>query len=166
MRMGIAFGSNLGDRMANLKGARLRLEHLPKVQQPILASAVYETQPVDCEQGAPKFFNAVLEIDYSGEAAELLRELRGIEADYGRAPKHAQNVSRSLDLDLLYFGAMEISSSELQVPHPRIVGRRFVLEPLHDVRPDLILPAQTKTVSALLQDLPATPRVVRVASEW
>jgi 2-amino-4-hydroxy-6-hydroxymethyldihydropteridine diphosphokinase len=166
MRAGIAFGSNLGDRLANLKGARLRVEQLPKVQPPVVASAIYETEPVDCEPGAPKFFNAVIEIDYSGEAAELLRELRGIEADYGRAPKHTQNVSRSLDLDLLYFGTMETSSPELQVPHPRILGRRFVLEPLHDVRPDLILPAQTKTVGALLQDLPATPRVVRVASEW
>ncbi len=166
MRAGIAFGSNLGDRLANLKGARLRVEQLPNVQPPILASAIYETEPVDCEPDAPKFFNAVLEVKYSGEAVELLRELRAIEGDYGRAPKHAQNVSRSLDLDLLYFGALEISSPELQVPHPRILGRRFVLEPLHDVRPDLILPAQTKTVSALLQDLPATPRVVRIASEW
>jgi 2-amino-4-hydroxy-6-hydroxymethyldihydropteridine diphosphokinase len=166
MRAGIALGSNLGDRLATLKRARQRVEQLPKTQPPILVSAVYETEPVGCEPGTPKFLNAVFEISYDGEAAELLQELRTIEANLGRAREHERNVSRTVDLDLLYFGDAVVSTPDLQLPHPRIAGRRFVLEPLHDICPNMILPGERENIAALLQDLPHIPLVVRVTSKW
>ena len=165
-RAGIALGSNLGDRLATLSSARREIAHLRAIEQPVLASAVYETEPVGCEPGAPPFLNAVIEIGYAGDAHELLRELRRIEATLGRPAAHARNTSRTVDLDLLYFGDMTLADNELQLPHPRMHTRRFVLEPLSDISSELILPLHSKTVAELLADLPATPPLVRVASEW
>lgn len=166
MRAGIALGSNLGNRLAELKAARQQLERLPKMQPPLLASAVYETEPVGCEPNAAKFLNAVIEIGYDGDASELLQSLRRIERELGRPPKHERNISRTLDLDLLYFGEVVTSSPELQLPHPRLHERRFVLEPLNDIRADLLLPSQAENVAGLLRRLPETRPLVRVTSEW
>ncbi|MFN2508311.1 MAG: 2-amino-4-hydroxy-6-hydroxymethyldihydropteridine diphosphokinase [Chthoniobacterales bacterium] len=165
-RAGIAFGSNLGDRLAQLKAARQRLSALAGIEPPLLASAVYETEPVNCEPDAPAFLNAVVEIGYSRAPLELLQELRDIEAALGRPAAHVRNVSRTLDLDLLYFGDLEMARPELQLPHPRMHERRFVLEPLSDIRADLILPRQELNVATLLQQLPPAQRLVRVTSEW
>jgi 2-amino-4-hydroxy-6-hydroxymethyldihydropteridine diphosphokinase len=84
----------------------------------------------------------------------------------GRPSAHERNVSRPIDLDLLYFGELVIESQELQLPHPRIVGREFVLRPLADIRPDLVLPRQVETVSALLSQLGPATGVVRLELEW
>ena len=166
MRAGVALGSNLGDRLGNLSAARRQISALAPVQPPILASATYETEPVACEPGAPKFLNAVMEIGYAGEPEELLRELRAIESSLGRLAAHARNVSRTVDLDLLYFGEVQVNGAELELPHPRVHERRFVLEPLAEIRPDLILPAQAAPVAELLRQLPETVPLVRFASEW
>ena len=166
MRAGIALGSNLGDRRATLRDARARVENLPGVEPPLLASSLYETEPVDCEPGAQSFLNAVIEIGYDGAAEELLRELRQIEHALGRSAGHARNTSRTLDLDLLYFGDTTIAREDLELPHPRLHQRAFVLEPLAEIRPDLILPNQSKTVASLLEQLPDRSPLLRVASEW
>jgi 2-amino-4-hydroxy-6-hydroxymethyldihydropteridine diphosphokinase len=166
MRAGIALGSNLGPRLLTLRKARAEIERLPKVEPPILASSIYETAPVGCELGAPSFLNAVIEIGYRGDADELLQWLRAIEAESGRPLAHAKNTSRTLDLDLLYFGDVTITRSELQLPHPRMHERRFVLEPLNEIRPDLVLPQQNETVANLLAQLPPTPPLLRDPSEW
>ena len=165
-RAGIALGSNLGDRLATLSSARSEICRLPAIQEPVLASAVYETEPVGCEPGAPRFLNAVMEVGYAGDAHALLGELRRIEATLGRPAAHARNTSRTVDLDLLYFADLTLAGDELQLPHPRMHERRFVLEPLRDIRPALVLPSQTKRVAELLAELPATPPLVRVTSEW
>jgi len=166
MRAGIALGSNLGARLEMLRGARARIERLPKTEAPILASAIYETAPVGCEPGAPAFLNAVIEIGYGGSAEELLKQLREIEATLGRPLEHAKNTSRTLDLDLLYFGDAAIRRPELELPHPRMHERRFVLQPLSEIRPELVLPAQTESVASLLARLPETPPLLRQPSEW
>ena len=166
MKAGIALGSNLGDRLTNLRNARAAIVALPDVRPPIRSSAIYETEPVGCEGGAAKFLNAVLELDYAGEANDLLQELAAIEKRLGRPAAHARNVSRSIDLDLLYFGDLEIETAELQLPHPRISEREFVLRPLADISPDLVLPKQTEPVRGLLRRLPDTGAVVRVVGEW
>ena len=118
-----------------------------------------------CEEGATKFFNAVVEFGYSGRPEELRRALAGIERALGRPAAHERNVSRPIDLDLLYFGDLIMETSELRLPHPRMVDREFVLRPLADIRPDLVLPKQTETVAELLARLPASG-VVRLDLEW
>ena len=166
MRAGVALGSNLGDRLENLIAARLAIRGAAGVEGPVVASAVYETEPVGCEPGAPKFLNAVVEVAFSGQPAELLRELRSIETRLGRPAAHVRNTSRTIDLDLLYCGDMQLDTSELQLPHPRLHDRRFVLEPLADIRPDLVLPGQSETVSTLLRRLPEAPALVCSATQW
>ena len=166
MRIAVALGSNLGDRLENLRAARRSIVDLAGVAPPILSSAIYETDPVNCEPGAGKFLNAVLEFDYDGEPAELLAEVRQIEESLGRVPNHERNKSRTIDLDLLYFGDRQIDNEELQLPHPRMYLRKFVLAPLAEIRPDLILPGQTKTVGELLAQLDESDKVVRLTKDW
>lgn len=166
MKAGVAVGSNLGDRSQNLRNARYAIERLFGVRTPILASAIYETEPVGCEERAENFLNAVVEFEYSGEAVPLLAELRAIEKSMGRPTHHPRNISRTIDLDLLYFGEKEIDTEELQLPHPRITQREFVLRPLADINPDLILPRQTESIRSLLARLENAPSVVRFDGEW
>lgn len=162
----MAVGSNLGERLANLRNARKDIAALAGVLPPMRSSAIYETEPVGCEKGAAKFLNAAIEFGFAGEAQDLMRALAVIERLLGRSAIHARNVSRTIDLDLLYFGELEIESAELQLPHPRITDREFVLRPLADIRPDLVLPRQTEPVGALLLQLTSAGAVVRVAAEW
>lgn len=166
MRAGIGLGSNLGERAKNLQLAREKILQIKRGREPILFSPVYETDPIGCEPGAPKFLNAVMELDYEGEAQQLLRELRAIEQSLGRTPDHPRNVSRAIDLDLLYFGERTFDEPDLQLPHPRLHRRRFVLAPLADIRPDLILPLQTKPIRTLLSELQDDSTVVRLRDEW
>lgn len=136
------------------------------IQQPLLSSRVYETTPVDCEPGAGSFLNAVIEIGYGGAAGDLLEALRETEQQLGRPPRHAKNTSRTIDLDLLYFGDTAIDTPELQLPHPRLHERAFVLQPLAEIRPDLILPNQHRPVADLLRELGDTSALVRSEVEW
>ena len=166
MRTGVALGSNLGDRLANLRAARKSIVDLAGVGPPILSSAIYETEPVGCEPGAEKFLNAVLEFDYEGDPVNLLKNLTEIERALGRPRDRARNVSRQIDIDLLYLGEMKIDTAEVQLPHPRMHSRRFVLQPLADIRPHLVLPRQAKTVRELLARLDDSGKVVRLTDDW
>ena len=166
MRTGVALGSNLGDRLANLGSARKAIVNLTGVTAPILTSPIYETEPVGCEQGAGKFLNAVIEFDYEGDPVELLERLVQIEESLGRQRDHARNISRKIDIDLLYLGEMKIDSGRLQLPHPRLHLRNFVLQPLADIRPELVLPKQTKTVRELLAQLDESAKVIRLTDDW
>jgi 2-amino-4-hydroxy-6-hydroxymethyldihydropteridine diphosphokinase len=166
MRTAVALGSNLGDRLDNLRAARQNICDLTDIQSPVLASAIYETDPVDCEPGAPKFLNAVVEFGYDGDPRDLLKKLKIVEGALGRPRKHARNVSRKIDIDLLYIGDKKINDSELELPHPRMHLRKFVLQPLVDLRPELILPGQTKTVRELLAQLNDSCNVVRLTNDW
>jgi 2-amino-4-hydroxy-6-hydroxymethyldihydropteridine diphosphokinase len=166
MRTAVALGSNLGDRLASLRAARKAIVDLRSVTPPILSSAIYETDAVDCEPGARKFLNALMEFNYEGDPLKLLEQLREIEIALGRRRQHARNVSRNIDIDLLYLGETEMDSKELQLPHPRMHLRKFVLQPLADIRPELVLPHQTKTVRELLAQLGDSCNVVRLTSDW
>ncbi len=166
MRTGVALGANLGDRLGAMHAARERIRQLPSVRSPVFSSAVYETEPVDCEPGAKSFLNAVVEFGFAGDPHELLHELRAIEAALGRSAAHERNTSRTIDLDLLYFGDQRSNEESLRLPHPRLTARRFVLQPLADVRPELILLGQNETVQALLGHLPVAPAVVRFPQQW
>jgi 2-amino-4-hydroxy-6-hydroxymethyldihydropteridine diphosphokinase len=166
LRTAVALGSNLGDRLSNLHAARKVIVDLSGVISSMLSSAIYETDPVGCEPGAGKFLNAVLEFDYEGDPLELLKSLREIEKTLGRTPDHPRNISRKIDIDLLYFGDIIMDSDELQLPHPRMHLRGFVLQPLADIRPDLILPGQSKTVRELLAQLSESTKVMRLTNNW
>src|ERR1044071_1340611 len=98
MRTAVALGSNLGNRLENLRGGRKAIFDLPDVKSPILSSGVYETAPVGCEPGAGKFLNAVVEFEYDGDPARLLEQLIQIEEALGRKRDHQQNVSRTIDI--------------------------------------------------------------------
>jgi len=165
MKIGIALGSNLGDRMANLRAAREAIVDLA-ANKSVLASRTYETEPVDCEPGSGKFLNAVLEIEFDGDPSELLQELIRVEESLGRDRKHAANVSRKIDIDILYADDLVISNERLQLPHPRLHQRKFVLQPLADIRPELILPDQKKPVSDLLAQIQDSTKVDCFAEKW
>ena len=166
MRAGIALGSNMGDRLSYLRTARDRILKLPGVEEPFISSAIYETEPVGCEEGAAKFLNAAIEVGYASSPKDLLRELRAIEQSLHRAERRTQNEPRTIDLDLLYFGSRKLRSTSLTLPHPRLHQRRFVLQPLSDVSPNLIVPGKTETISQMLAQLPAEPTVVRAETQW
>lgn len=166
MRVGVALGSNLGERLAHLRNARKDIGALRGALPPMRSSALYETEPVGCEKGAGKFLNAVIEFGYAGNAPDLLLQLAAIEKLWGRSGAHPKNISRTIDLDLLYFGDLEIETADLQLPHPRITEREFVLRPLADIRPDLVLPKQTEPVGVLLLRFTDATAVVRLDLEW
>ena len=166
MRAGIALGTNLGDRLRNLTTAREQIFALPEADLPHLSSSIYETDPVECEPGAEKFLNAVVEIGYAGTPQELLEALKEIEAGLGRPADHPPNHSRTIDLDLLYHGARVIDEPELQLPHPRIHLRGFVLHPLAEIRPNLILPGQRRTIGEINDESARGPSVVRSSLQW
>ena len=166
MRTGVALGSNLGDRLENLRAARAAVVDLTNVAPPIVSSPVYETEPVGMEPDAANVFNAVMEFEYSGEPDELLEQLLKIEESSGRERPHPRNVSRKIDIDLLYCGERRIDNPRLQLPHPRMHLRKFVLQPLSDIRPELVLPDQTRSVRELLAQLAGPDKVVRLMDKW
>ncbi len=166
MRAGVALGANLGDRVACLTKARADIFALPGIRPPLLSSSLYETEPVDCEPGALKFLNAVIEFGYEGPSFDLLHELQQIEYALGRPAGHEPNRSRTIDLDLLYHGARVADDAQLALPHPRLCFRAFVLQPLAEIRPNLILPGESKTVQQLAAELAPAPSVVRLPMQW
>jgi 2-amino-4-hydroxy-6-hydroxymethyldihydropteridine diphosphokinase len=166
MRTAVALGSNVGDRLENLRAARKAIFNLANVKPPIFSSAVYETDPVGCEPGAGKFLNTVVEFEYDGDPARLLEQLIQIEEALGRKRDHPQNVSRIIDVDLLYCGEQRINDERLRLPHPRLHLREFVLRPLAEIRPHLLLPGQKKAIRELLAEVEQSGEVIRFAEEW
>ena len=160
----IALGSNLGDPRKNVLDAIQRLDGLSDF--PLRKSSLWESAPVDCPPDSPQFINAVAGlVPLHQETPEsLLAKLQQIEKEFGRQAKKIHNEPRPLDLDLIVFGNETRFSDRLTLPHPRALGRRFVLQPLSEIAPDLIWPGSKRTVAQLLKQLPAEPRVQRVNS--
>ena len=158
----VALGSNLGNSREIILTAMAHLQNFSAA--PILKSSLWETTPVDCPPGSPKFLNAVVGfIPQLGETPEsLLKKLQDLEKSFGRTPKKILNEPRPLDLDLIAFGNETRNSPDLILPHPRVHLRRFVLQPLSEIAPDLILPGQTKTVTQLLAELPPDETIRRI----
>ena len=166
MRAGIALGSNLGDRIANLRRARELVLASSGVSGPVIDSRVYETEPVQSGPDAGAYLNAVIEVEYEGQPITLLDGLQRIEAELGRPSKRPRNASRTIDLDILYAGNLVLSNEEVVIPHPRLHLRRFVLTPLADIRPDLTLPGQQQSISSLLIGLNDPSAVELFTDHW
>lgn len=162
--LGIALGTNLGDREANLRrGLELLIERVKPAM--ILAGGVYETAPVDCAPGTQAFLNSVIEIKAACTPQELQAHLQAIEQAMGRPAVRERNSPRSLDLDLLYAGDYVSDDPVLIVPHPRLHLRRFVLQPLADIRPELILPGHQRSIAEHLAALTDDPDEVRLVQK-
>jgi 2-amino-4-hydroxy-6-hydroxymethyldihydropteridine diphosphokinase len=153
--VGIALGSNLGDRSAELDAGIIFLRMIARNNK-VRESPRIETLPVDCLPGSPKFLNSVAELEIDSvnlTPLNLLVCLQEFEEERGRSPLRETNSPRPLDLDIIYYGNERFDQMGLIIPHPRAHQRRFVLEPLSYLRPDLVLPGQTKTVIELLKEL-------------
>ncbi|HEX8295849.1 MAG TPA: 2-amino-4-hydroxy-6-hydroxymethyldihydropteridine diphosphokinase [Chthoniobacteraceae bacterium] len=166
MRAGIAFGSNLGDRLRNLSRARDQVLELAGVTPPVRSSRIYETEPVDSTAGAGPYLNAVVEVEYHGQPLALLDGLQAIEASLGRPSKRPRNAPRAIDLDILYVGNLALSNDEAVIPHPRLAQRRFVLIPLAELRPELVLPGQEQNIADLLAAVNDPAEVVIFPETW
>src|ERR1035441_679306 len=153
----IALGSNLGDRRWNVLRATERLQELS--ERPLLRSSLWQTTPVDCPPRSQDFVNAVVGlVPQEGETPEtLLAKLQELEKEFGRRPKQVLNEPRPLDLDLIVFGSEKRATRELTLPHPRAHERHFVLQPLSEIAPELVLPGQSESVARLLQRLRQDP---------
>jgi 2-amino-4-hydroxy-6-hydroxymethyldihydropteridine diphosphokinase len=161
MEAGLSLGSNLGNRFENLRQARIAILQLPGCRL-LAQSPVYETDPVDVPsefQDLP-FLNAVLIVEWAGAAEALAAAAHDIENQLGRQRGPTQNAPRLIDIDLLYGGNEIIRTATLTLPHPRWSERRFVVQPLADVRPHLLLPESDCTVRKQLDRLPPGPAVV------
>lgn len=137
----IALGSNVGDRFENLKYAVRMLALHPLIQLTAF-SPVYETEPHVLTPGEKQnpYFNAVIEVKTSLTPLELLDALQEVEQSAGREPAHMKWAPRTLDLDLLIYGDIVADTERLELPHPRLGDRLFVLRPLADIAPDLFVP--------------------------
>ena len=166
MELGLSLGSNLGDRLGNLREARRRIEALPGVV-PLACSPVYETRPVGVAPATAHlwFLNAVLIVECAAELPAVSIALHAIEADMGRVRGPDPNMPRVIDIDVIYAGAARQADSALTLPHPRWAGRRFVVQPLADVRPGLRLPGEARTVAEVLAALPDEEGVRRIGAE-
>ncbi len=158
----VALGSNLGDSRQIIQRAMTRSQELSP--RPLLKSSLWQTTPVGCPPGSPLFVNAVVGLmPRLGETPEsLLEKLKAIEKEFDRQTKKILNEPRPLDLDLIAFGAERRATEKLTLPHPRAHQRRFVLQPLSEIAPGLILPGQTKSISELLAELRSDENVTRL----
>jgi 2-amino-4-hydroxy-6-hydroxymethyldihydropteridine diphosphokinase len=145
----LGLGSNLGDREANLREALERLETAGV--RVLRRSSVYETEPQDLRD-QPWFLNAAVQVTTDLFPLQLLFSIQNIEREMGRrrvTPKGPRNI----DIDILFYGRSVIHAADLEVPHPRIAQRRFVLEPLAEIAPELRHPVNGKTAREMLAAL-------------
>jgi len=166
MEIGLSLGSNLGDRLKNLKQARESLsaiKHLALID----CSSVYETEPVDVlpEYAGMPFLNAVLIVDTDVHVELFLDGFLSIEKEMGRR-RDNRNAPRPMDIDIIYAGNTVVKNTVLEIPHPRWSRRRFVVQPLVEIRPDLRIPGEKRTVREVLLTLPEEPKVVLFTSQW
>ena len=169
MEAGLCLGANLGDRIAAFRAARETIRSDWPDARLLACSPLYETEPVGVkpEYQHLKFLNAVLVLDLDFDLAELHRRVAALERALGRERNPADRFApRTLDVDILYAGAVVTETDQLQVPHPRWARRRFVVQPLADVRPDLVLPGCDKPVRDILRGLPPGEDVTLLQRDW
>ncbi len=137
------------------------MESLRRISIESQASSLYLSEPIDCPAGSGEFINAamVLRIASKTSARELLGVLQNMEADYGRQHGAERNRARTLDIDIISYGNQELECKDLILPHPRAALRRFVLMPLAQIHPEMVLPGQSASIAQLLATLPRIENV-------
>jgi 2-amino-4-hydroxy-6-hydroxymethyldihydropteridine diphosphokinase len=156
-RIYLSLGSNIGDRAANLNVAIARLSLVGEV---VAVSAFYETEPVEVTS-QPWFLNCVVALDTDKMPQQVLNALLKVEQDMGR--RRIQNKGpRNIDIDILLFGDAVVEAKGLTIPHPALAQRRFVLEPLVEIAPEVCHPVLKKTIRELRDALPAGQTVRKV----
>jgi 2-amino-4-hydroxy-6-hydroxymethyldihydropteridine diphosphokinase len=154
-RVYLSLGSNIGDREGNLRKAVERLAALDI--RVLRASRIYETEPVDHKDQA-WFLNQVVEAETALFPMQLLTRTGRVERELGRT-RTVRNGPRTIDIDILFYGTATVETARLEIPHPRIAQRRFVLAPLAELAPLLRHPVTHRTVRQMLESAP--PAVVR-----
>ncbi|MCE1255701.1 MAG: 2-amino-4-hydroxy-6-hydroxymethyldihydropteridine diphosphokinase [Anaerolineae bacterium] len=144
-RIYLGLGSNLGNRLQNLKDAQNGLAAVCQVKR---ASAVYETAPWGFND-QPAFLNQVLEISSQLPPQDLLKVIKGLEANLGRTPTFRYG-PRLIDIDILIYADLVLHAENLTIPHAMINQRAFVLVPLAELAGDMTLPGTTKTIAELM----------------
>jgi 2-amino-4-hydroxy-6-hydroxymethyldihydropteridine diphosphokinase len=144
----LGLGSNEGDRLATLRAARAALDG--RGLEVTASSSVYETAPQGEVTEQPDFLNACVRIQTDLEPEALLDTCKQVERELGRAPGGVRHGPRPIDVDVLLLGGREHSSGRLTLPHAEVTSRRFVLEPLLELDPDLSLPDGTRLADRLL----------------
>ena len=153
----LSLGSNLDDRAANLRTAVSKLAGLGTVKS---VSAYYETEPVGLTS-QPWFLNCAVKLETEKMPRQLIAGVLNIEQEMGRQRKQ-KNGPRVIDIDILLFGTSVIDTAGLTVPHPRLHERRFVLEPLAEIAPDVRHPIFKRSMRELRDALPSAPTVRRI----
>ena len=167
MEVGLSLGSNMGDRLAHLKNAKAIILDCPGIV-PADQSPVYETEPVDVppEFQALNFLNAILIVKTLITLSQLMRTFQFMEQKIGREPNTVVNAPRPMDIDIIYADGLQVQEQYIAIPHPHWAQRRFVVQPLCDVRPDLVIPGQTGTVAEVLAGLSDPHKVTLFAKKW
>lgn len=168
MEIGLSLGSNLDQRLEHLRKATSLITALPGTH--ILAKApIYETEPVDVKEEFRhlEYLNTVIIIESSMELGAFSDAIHKIETDMGRVRTEDRNAPRLIDIDILYAGNIERRDGILDLPHPKWAHRRFVIQPLADVRPFLHLPGEPRNISEVLKSLPpANIKLFRAEHQW
>ncbi|MFH0957083.1 MAG: 2-amino-4-hydroxy-6-hydroxymethyldihydropteridine diphosphokinase [Pseudomonadota bacterium] len=148
----VGFGANLGDPEATLMVALEKIGALNGVSLRKVSS-IYQTAPVGLVDGGPEFLNAAMELKTELKPLELMNDLRKIERALGKHRQHRSDRSRKIDLDLLLFGGKRFVAHGVEIPHPRMDDRAFVLVPLVEIAPDLVHPKLKLTLKQMLEKL-------------
>jgi 2-amino-4-hydroxy-6-hydroxymethyldihydropteridine diphosphokinase len=150
----IGFGANLGSRAAKFDEALQALGFLPSTRV-TAHSRLYETEPEGLSDSGPQFLNAAIAVETDLSPEDLMSAIRDIELRLGKSPNHRSDMSRALDLDLLLYGDKTLRAGSLEIPHPRMHRRAFVLAPLAEIAPKAAHPVLGHTIRELLDLLPA-----------
>jgi len=146
-RVFLGLGSNVGERLEYLSRAVGRIGQVASVRK---CSSIYETEPVGMKNARP-FYNMAIEIETTLTPQGLLENIKSIEVELGRTP-HTHMLPREIDIDILLYGEEILRADALQIPHPELTERRFVLEPLSEIADKIVHPVLQTSISAVLKD--------------